>query len=103
MHNLENQITKMACVDDTADLYFVKIESDGQEKEFKLLQQTHCASCWRPLMYNIVWPGSSENLRPPFHYTLRTPMSVSQCGHLFHLTCATQVSHCPVCRVLIQK
>ena len=99
--NLETFGMKMSC-EDATDLYFVKNPGEGQEK-FKLLQQAHCASCWRPLRYNTVWPGSSENLRPPFHYTLRTPMAVSQCGHVFHLPCATQVSHCPICRVLIQK
>lgn len=30
-------------------------------------------------------------------------LSVAQCGHVFHSTCAVQESHCPVCFVLIMS
>ena len=90
---------KMSC-EDEVDLYFVKTPN-GQEK-FKLLQQAHCAKCWRPLIYSTAWPGSHENLRPPFQSALQTQISVTQCGHIFHTTCSSLVTHCPICQVFIQ-
>ena len=27
------------------------------DEKFKLLEQAHCAKCWRPLYYNTNWPG----------------------------------------------
>ena len=91
---------KMSC-EEAVDLYLVK-KSANQEK-FKLLQQAHCGKCWRPLIYNTTWPGSHENQRPPYHSTLRTPISVSQCGHIFHTPCAMLITHCAICQVIFLR
>ena len=29
----------------------------NNDEKFKLLEQAHCAKCWRPLYYNTNWPG----------------------------------------------
>ena len=77
------------------------------DEKFKLLEQAHCAKCWRPLYYNTNWPGSYESLRPPFYSPLQ-PMrlSVAQCGHIFHSQCIggpRSDNHCPSCFSWIQS
>ena len=76
-------------------------------EKLKLLEQAHCAKCWRPLYYNANWPGSYESLRPPFYSPLQ-PMrlSVAQCGHIFHSQCIggpRSDNHCPSCFSWIQS
>ena len=75
-----------------------------RDEKLKLLQQTQCAKCWRPLDYNTVWPGSSENLRPPFYSPLtKTKFLVAQCGHIFHAPCMSRELHCPTCLAFIER
>lgn len=81
-------------------VFYVK---KGDEK-LKLLEQAHCAKCWRPLHFDSNWPGSRESLRPPFHspgQPLR--LSVAQCGHVFHNPCLNSETHCPACFVWLHK
>ena len=77
------------------------------DEKFKLLEQAHCAKCWRPLYYNTNWPGSYESLRPPFYSPLQPlRLSVAQCGHIFHTQCIVESrsdNHCPSCFSWIQS
>ena len=77
------------------------------DEKFKLLEQAHCAKCWRPLFYNTNWPGSYESLRPPFHSPFQPlRLSVAQCGHIYHTQCIVESrsdNHCPSCFVWIQR
>ena len=75
-----------------------------RDEKLKLLQQTNCAKCWRPLHYNTKWPGSHENLRPPFFSpATKTKFSVAQCGHVFHTPCLTKETHCQLCLAYIKS
>jgi hypothetical protein len=67
----------------------------------KLLEQAHCAHCWRPLKIASSWPGPKESQRPP--YGNGSSIMVAQCGHLYHGTCAGKASHCALCFSSIQK
>merc|ERR1712108_33623 len=77
------------------------------DEKFKLLEQAHCAKCWRPLYFNTNWPGSHESLRPPFYSPLQPlRLSVAQCGHIYHTQCIVESrsdNHCPSCFVWIQR
>ena len=75
-----------------------------RDEKLKLLQQTNCAKCWRPLHYNTKWPGSNENLRPPFFSpATKTKFSVAQCGHVFHTPCLAKETHCQLCLAFIKS
>jgi hypothetical protein len=67
----------------------------------KILEQAHCAHCWRPLRTNSAWPGPRESHRPP--YGNGRHLLVANCGHVFHGACAVKPSHCPKCFVFIAE
>ena len=89
--------------DQAVHVYCVK----KNDEKFKLLEQAHCAKCWKPLYYNTNWPGSHESLRPPFYSPLQPlRLSVAQCGHIYHTQCIVESradNHCPSCFVWIQR
>ena len=89
--------------DQAIHVYCVK----KNDEKFKLLEQAHCAKCWKPLYYNTNWPGSHESLRPPFYSPLQPlRLSVAQCGHIYHTQCIVESrsdNHCPSCFVWIQR
>ena len=73
--------------DQAVHVYCVK----KNDEKFKLLEQAHCAKCWKPLYYNTSWPGSHESLRPPFYSPLQPlRLSVAQCGHIYHTQCIVE-------------
>jgi hypothetical protein len=71
------------------------------ESRLKILEQAHCAHCWRPLRVTSAWPGPRESHRPP--YGNGRHMLVANCGHVFHGACAVKPSHCPKCFVFIAE
>ena len=78
------------------------------DEKIKLLEQAHCAKCWRPLYFDTNWPGSHESLRPPFYSAFQPlrQMSVAQCGHIYHTQCIVESrsdNHCPSCYAWIQR
>ena len=75
-----------------------------KDEKLKLLEQSNCAKCWRPLYYNTKWPGSHESLRPPFYSpATKTKYSVAQCGHIFHTPCLAKETHCQLCLAYIKS
>ena len=81
-------------------VHVTSVKSPGL-KHLKLLEQAHCAHCWRPLRIAIAWPGPREAERAPYGNGLS--IVVAQCGHLYHGTCSGKVTHCTVCFAKIQK
>jgi hypothetical protein len=69
--------------------------------DLKLLEQAHCAHCWRPLRVATAWPGPREGQRPP--YGNGSSMVVAQCGHIYHETCTSKLSHCGLCFSSLDK
>ena len=66
----------------------------------KLLEQAHCAFCWRPLQVSSAWPGPRTSWLPPAD---GDELSVIQCGHVFHSGCVHKQTHCRQCHVLITE
>ena len=69
--------------------------------DLKLLEQAHCAHCWRPLRVPTAWPGPREGQRPP--YGNGGSMVVAHCGHIYHGYCASKLSHCGLCFSSLKK
>jgi len=67
----------------------------------RLMEQTHCARCWRPLRLSLAWPGPRVDLLPP-DPTDRS-LRAGQCGHVYHGSCARDLGHCPACHVFLQS
>ena len=65
----------------------------------KLLEQAHCAFCWRPLQVTSEWPGPRTRLLPS---DCSHDLSVAQCGHVFHSACLHKQTHCRQCNVFIR-
>lgn len=67
---------------------------------FKLMEQTHCASCWRPLRVSTLWPGPRPGSLPPDPKC--STLEVAQCGHVYHSCCSRVRSHCSACQAYIK-
>ena len=72
------------------------------KNNLKLLEQAHCAHCWRPLRVPNAWPGPREGQRPPYGNGAGA-IVVAQCGHIYHGNCASKLSHCGLCFASLQK
>ena len=71
----------------------------GEHCPLRILEQTHCARCWRPLRTCPLWPGPRLSALPP-HPRDRS-VTVTQCGHVYHGSCAQELSHCSACHAFI--
>ena len=109
-----------SCSECDKAIHVFHVKKEAGEK-LKLLQQSQCGVCWRPLQLNRAWPGPRESLRPPFQTAAESTDSricVAQCGHLFHSLCLSystsvsvsltrtedfKMSHCPICFVWIER
>jgi len=80
------------CYQIAIQAYFDK---DSEVQHLKLLEQTPCGFCWRPLKIRSRWPGPRESQRPP--YGNGRFLLASLCGHTFHGSCATKATNCKVC------
>jgi hypothetical protein len=83
---------KDPCFKIAIQAYFNK---DSEVQHLKLLEQTPCGYCWRPLKIRSRWPGPRESQRPPFGNGRF--LFASLCGHTFHGSCATKATNCKVC------
>ena len=98
--------------DDAVHVYYMKPASS--DEKMKLMYQAHCARCWRPLKYNSKWPGPRKHQRPPFetgsadltnpgNFATKPRLSIANCGHIFHSSCASaSMPKCPTCLVHIE-
>ena len=72
----------------------------------KLLDQTHCARCWRPLLLTPPprdWSGLVRATQlPPGCPRDRSLRVAGSCGHVFHSCCIVESRHCRACRELIR-
>ena len=78
----------------------IQVTKPSKLRDFKLLEQTSCGHCWRPLKVRKAWPGPRESQRPP--YGNGRFLFVAQCGHIFHGACVTKSPKCKVCLAEIQ-
>jgi hypothetical protein len=67
----------------------------------KLLDQSHCTRCWRPLLTTTSWPGPRWSQLPPGCPRDRSLSVSSNCGHVFHASCIRESRHCRACLALI--
>ncbi len=75
----------------------------SRDLPLRLLEQSHCARCWRPLRVSTVWPGPRLAQLPPSNPTDRA-LVVLQCGHVYHSSCCDKyLTHCSACHVFIEK
>lgn len=88
-----------SCLECEDAVHVYCVTKSGGEK-VKLLEQTSCVQCWRPLLWT---PKAHESLRPPFYTSLiPVQISVASCGHIFHTPCLSSNNHCPLCLSWIQ-
>ena len=68
----------------------------------KLLEQTHCARCWRPLLTPTAYPGTRTSNLPPESPKDRVLVAAASCGHVFHSTCVYKAPKCRQCHAHIK-
>lgn len=74
---------------------------NSSEVSVKVLEQTFCAHCWRPLSVPCKWPEPREGQKPP--YGNGSYFLISNCGHVFHGPCAVKVTRCPKCSSAVRN
>ena len=73
----------------------------AKRAKLKLMEQSHCARCWRPLRVSTEWPGPRLDFLPPV--PTDRALLVLQCGHVYHSCCTRDLSHCSACHVFVEK
>uniref|UniRef100_A0A0K2TLW3 RING-type domain-containing protein n=1 Tax=Lepeophtheirus salmonis TaxID=72036 RepID=A0A0K2TLW3_LEPSM len=68
-----------------------------QPVRIRLMEQTRCARCWKPLRPNDTWPGPRESNRLPDNAP-NTILVATPCGHIYHGCCVVNLDHCSICR-----
>lgn len=77
------------------------LAKNSNDVKLRLLEQTFCAHCWRPLSVSHKWPEPRESLLPP--YGNGRFVLISACGHVFHGGCAVKATRCSKCLSTIQN
>ncbi len=70
---------------------------------FRLMEQSHCAKCWNPLLVPLGWPGPRRGLTSPWMDPKNMSLQVTQCGHVYHVACVAGEDHCAACRAYITR
>lgn len=94
---------KESCGEDASNVMQVRLVKATKLTKLKLMEQAHCARCWRPLVTNTEeWPGPRLDRLPPANPADRS-LTVANCGHVYHSSCVPDLSHCSACHQVIAE